>query len=126
MPGMVGSSGRPGRERRAVSEEHSGHPGQELPPAAESRMAEIRRSGTWGSALSSDEFAAVRSVGFEPSGQVLGAAVYNIGYAGGYGCPGAWGSYSPLGYGPAARTQVSSRGGYGSVGAPGAEPEPGQ
>jgi uncharacterized protein YbjQ (UPF0145 family) len=55
-------------------------------------------------------------VGFEPVGQVLGAAVYNIGYAGGYGCPGAWGSYSPLGYGPAARTQVSSRGGYGSFG----------
>src|SRR6202167_2779088 len=79
-------------------------------------MAEIRRSGTWGSSLSSDEFAAVRSVGFEPSGQVLGAAVYNIGYAGGYGWPGAWGSYSPLGYGPAARTQVSSRGGYGSFG----------
>src|SRR5277367_2496557 len=79
-------------------------------------MAEIRRSGTWGSSLSSDEFASVRSVGFEPVGQVLGAAVYNIGYAGGYGCPGAWGSYGPLGYGPAARTQVSSRGGYGSFG----------
>src|SRR5580658_5310731 len=79
-------------------------------------MAEIRRSGTWGSALSSDEFAAVRSVGFEAAGQVLGAAVYNIGYVGGYGCPGAWGSYSPLGYGPSARTQVSSRGGYGSFG----------
>jgi uncharacterized protein YbjQ (UPF0145 family) len=79
-------------------------------------MAEIRRSGTWGSSLSPDEFAGVRSVGFEPVGQVLGAAVYNIGYAGGYGCPGAWGSYSPLGYGPAARTQVSSRGGYGIVG----------
>ena len=49
-----------------------------------------RRSGTWGSALTTDEFAAIRSVGFEPVGQVLGAAVYNIGYTGGYGCPGAW------------------------------------
>ena len=57
-------------------------------------MAEIRRSGTWGSSLTSDEFAAVRSVGFQPVGQVLGAAVYNIGYTGGYGCPGAWGSYT--------------------------------
>ena len=66
-----------------------------LPPAAEARMAEIRRSGTWGSALTSDEFAAIRSVGFEAVGQVLGAAVYNVGYTGGYGCPGAWGSYSP-------------------------------
>ena len=76
-------------------------------------MAEIRSSGTWGSALSSDEFAAVRSAGFEPVGQVLGAAVYNIGFTGGYGCPGAWGSYR-YAWGPNARTQVSSRGGYGS------------
>src|SRR3984885_5441868 len=78
-------------------------------------MAEIRRSGTWGSALTSDEFAAIRSVGFEPVGQVLGAAVYNIGYTGGYNCPGAWGSF---GYGIPARTvtQVSSRGGFGSFG----------
>jgi uncharacterized protein YbjQ (UPF0145 family) len=86
-----------------------------LPPAAEARLAEIRRSGTWGSALTSDEFAAVRTVGFEPAGQVLGAAVYNVGYTGGYGCPGAWGGYN-LGWAPAARTQVSSGGGYGSFG----------
>ena len=52
-------------------------------------MAEIRRSGTWGSALTADEFTAIKSTGFEPVGQVLGAAVYNIGYTGGYGCPGA-------------------------------------
>ena len=39
----------------------------ELPAAAEARMAEIRASGTWGSALTSDEFAAIRSVGFEPA-----------------------------------------------------------
>ena len=70
-------------------------------------MQEIRASGTWGSVLTSDEFAAIRSVGFEPVGQVLGAAVYNIGYTGGYNCPGAWGSW---GYGVPARTvtQVSS------------------
>src|SRR6516225_12180181 len=76
-------------------------------------MQEIRASGTWGSALTSDEFAAIRSVGFEPVGQVLGAAVYNIGYTGGYNCPGAWGSW---GYGVPARTvtQVSSQGGFGS------------
>ena len=42
-------------------------------------MAEIRSSGTWGSALSADEFAAIRSVGFEPVGQVFGAAVYSAG-----------------------------------------------
>lgn len=87
----------------------------DLPKAAQARMAEIRSSGTWGSALTSDEFAAIRSVGFEAAGQVLGAAVYNVGYTGGYGCPGAWGGYS-LAWGPQARTQVSSRGGYGSFG----------
>jgi uncharacterized protein YbjQ (UPF0145 family) len=88
---------------------------EELPAVAEARMAEIRRSGTWGSALTTDEFAAIRSVGFEPVGQVLGAAVYNIGYTGGYNCPGAWGSW---GYGYAmpnrSTTQVSSQGGFGS------------
>jgi len=73
-----------------VSEHQSG---DGLPPAAESRLAEIRRSGTWGSALTADEFTALRSVGFEPVGQVLGAAVYNIGYTGGYACPGAWAGY---------------------------------
>src|ERR1700756_3377917 len=78
-------------------------------------MAEIRASGTWGSALTSDEFAAIRSVGFAPVGQVLGACVYNIGYTGGYACPGSWGGY---GYGTVmpvqTKTQVSSRAGYGS------------
>ena len=96
---------------RATLDSVSNH----LPPAAEARLAEIRSSGTWGSALTADEFAAVRTVGFEPVGQVLGAAVYNIGYTGGYGCPGAWGGYN-LAWAPAARTQVSSRGGYGSYG----------
>ncbi len=71
-------------------------PGRNLPPAAEARMAEVRRSGTWSSALSTDEFAAIRSAGFEPVGQVLGAAVYNLGYTGGYGCP-AFGSGYGLG-----------------------------
>jgi uncharacterized protein YbjQ (UPF0145 family) len=87
-----------------------------LPPAAEARMREIRRSGTWGSALSADEFTAIRSAGFEPAGQVLGAAVYNIGYTGGYGCPGAWaGWYNSVGpY--RSTTQVSGRGGYATFG----------
>jgi uncharacterized protein YbjQ (UPF0145 family) len=86
---------------------------EQLPAAAQARMAEIRASGTWGSALTSDEFVAIRSVGFEPVGQVLGAAVYNIGFTGGYNCPGAWGSW---GYAVPARTvtQVSGRGGFGS------------
>ena len=96
-----------------MSEDRSGH---ELPPAAESRMAEIRRSGTWGSALSSDEFTAIKSVGFEPVGQVLGAAVYNVGYAGGYGCPGAWAGYGGYVTPYQSVTAVSSSGALGAYG----------
>ncbi len=86
---------------------------EHLPATARARMEEIRRSGTWGSALTSDEFAAIRSVGFEPVGQVLGAAVYNVGYTGGYNCPGAWG-FGQYGMPARTRTQVSSQGGFGS------------
>ena len=68
-------------------------PDLRLPAAAQARMAEIRNSGTWSSALSTAEFAAIRGTGFEPAGQVLGAAVYNIGYTGGYSCPGAWAGF---------------------------------
>jgi uncharacterized protein YbjQ (UPF0145 family) len=88
----------------------------DLPPHAQERLAEIRSSGTWGSALSSEEFSAIRSVGFEAAGQVLGAAVYNLGFTGGYSCPGPWGGgYGYGNVGLPARTQVSSRGySYGS------------
>ena len=72
-------------------------------------MAEIRSSGTWGSALSTDEFAAIRSVGFEPVGQVLGAAVYNLGYTGAYSCPAGW-SGRFLGGAATAGVQVSGEG----------------
>jgi uncharacterized protein YbjQ (UPF0145 family) len=67
--------------------------GRGLPPAAQARLAEIRGSGTWGSALTSDEFTAIRASGFQPVGQVLGAAVYNLGYTGGYMCPAAASGY---------------------------------
>jgi uncharacterized protein YbjQ (UPF0145 family) len=79
-------------------------------------MAEIRTSGTWSSALSTEEFAAIRSVGFEPVGQVLGAAVYNIGFSGGYNCPGAWSRFGTYTQAYRSVTQVSGRGGYGSFG----------
>ena len=55
-------------------------------------MAET--SGTWSSALTSGEFAAIRSAGFEPVGQVFGAAVYEAGAASGPSCPA--GSFGPL------------------------------
>jgi uncharacterized protein YbjQ (UPF0145 family) len=85
-----------------------------LPEAARARMASIRSSGTWGSALTTDEFAAIRGVGFEPVGQVFGAAVYSAGDTG-YRCPGAW---RPSAGGTPARpaTQVSGQGSAGSFG----------
>ena len=88
----------------------------EDPPAvARARAAGIRPGGAWGSALTSQEFAAVRGVGFEPVGQVFGAAVYAVGYARGYGCPGERGSSGDrMPAGPA--IQVSGRDGAGSFG----------
>lgn len=50
-----------------------------LPSSASGRMTRIRSSGTWGSAPTSDEFAAIRGTGFEPLGGLeftaLGTAV---------------------------------------------------
>ena len=83
----------------------------ELPGLGRARMAALRASGTWGSALTADEFAAIRGVGFEPVGQVFGAAVYSVGYTG-YSCPGTWrsdGDQTPA-------TQLSGRSGPGSFG----------
>jgi uncharacterized protein YbjQ (UPF0145 family) len=94
--------------------------GRGLPPAARARLAEIRASGTWGSALTSDEFTAIKAAGFQPVGQVLGAAVYNLGYTGGYMCPAATAGYGGLGIGVTYAnpfrtvTSVSSSGTYGS------------
>src|SRR5215467_2101909 len=61
--------------------------GEQLPPAARERLAEQRAARTWGSTLTVSEFTAVSKVGFEPAGQVLGAAVYNVGDAGDEECP---------------------------------------
>jgi uncharacterized protein YbjQ (UPF0145 family) len=47
-----------------------------LPPAAQARLHEA--GGTWTSGLSVPEFAAIRSEGFEPMGQVMGSTVYNL------------------------------------------------
>jgi uncharacterized protein YbjQ (UPF0145 family) len=62
-------------------------PGQELPAAARERLAGQRDKHSWGSTLGVSEFAAISKVGFQPVGQVLGAAVYNIGDAGDEECP---------------------------------------
>ncbi len=85
-------------------------PDQGLPPAARARLAEIKSSGTWSSALSTAEFAAIRSAGFEPVGQVLGAAVYNIGQFSDDSCP-TYGSRDD----PPARRQSRTAAVYTSV-----------
>jgi hypothetical protein len=46
--------------------------GEGLPPTARERVDEARRSGTWTSALSTGEFASVRSVGFDRAGRYWG------------------------------------------------------
>ncbi|MET9697820.1 heavy metal-binding domain-containing protein [Streptomyces sp. NPDC006529] len=60
------------------------------PGSAAGRTGRPWAGGSWDSALSVEEFAAVQGVGFEPVGQVLGTAVFTIGYTGLGGCPGAW------------------------------------
>jgi uncharacterized protein YbjQ (UPF0145 family) len=72
--------------------ETAGEPGRApagpgLPAAAAARLTEMRETRAWGSTLRVDEFAAISRVGFEPAGQVLGAAVYNVGDAGDEACP---------------------------------------
>ena len=51
-------------------------------------MPEAPDRAAWGSALTVGEFAAIRGAGFEPVGQVFGAAVFSSGSAGMYRCPG--------------------------------------
>ena len=77
---------------------------QDLPPAAQARLADTQAGGSWGSSLSVSEFAAISKVGFRPAGQVLGAAVYNIGDAGDEDCPYALAVYRGEGT-PAYRPQ---------------------
>ncbi|MGW2823402.1 heavy metal-binding domain-containing protein [Streptomyces sp. NPDC001443] len=60
------------------------------PEAAADGAARPPAGRTWDSALTAREFAAIEGAGFEPVGQVLGTAVFNIGYTGVWGCPGAW------------------------------------
>jgi len=57
------------------------------------KNATASAGGAWDSALPVGDFAAIRSVGFEPVGQVFGAAVYYPGTVLGAGCPGTSAEY---------------------------------
>jgi uncharacterized protein YbjQ (UPF0145 family) len=58
-----------------------------LPGAAQARLADMTSHRTWGSSLGVAEFTTISKVGFQPVGQVLGAAVWNVGDTGGEECP---------------------------------------
>ena len=64
---------------------------------------------TWGSALTADEFAAIRAARFEPVGQVFGAAVYSSASAGMYGCPGTSVAASLAPFGPLVQAMYEAR-----------------
>jgi uncharacterized protein YbjQ (UPF0145 family) len=82
---------------------------QGLPSAAQARLAGMQDRHSWGSSLAVNEFAAISKVGFQPVGQVLGAAVYNIGDAGDEECPYGLAVYRREGT-PAYRPQGSGLG----------------
>src|ERR1700723_58575 len=83
---------------------------------AAARIAGTGSSGTWGSSLTCGEFAAVRSAGFEPVGQVFGAAVFAAGAASESRCPAAGGSAGGGGPGGAAGPGEREGGGGGGGG----------
>ncbi len=73
-------------------------------------MTQVPASGTWGSALTAEEFTTIRSAGFEPVGQVFGATVYTSGSAGTYRCPGtSTPGESPEFFGPLVRAMYEAR-----------------
>jgi uncharacterized protein YbjQ (UPF0145 family) len=68
-----------------------------LPVTATRRIAEARESGgTWSSDLSVAELAAVRAVGFDPVGLVMGTSIYRIAYQVARGLGGGWRPSGPV------------------------------
>jgi|HubBroStandDraft_1064217.scaffolds.fasta_scaffold21778_2 uncharacterized protein YbjQ (UPF0145 family) len=77
MPEEGADGGSDARDRASVEALDGGG----LPVTARKRIAEAEATGgTWGSDLSVAELAAVRAVGFDPVGLVMGSCVYQIGY----------------------------------------------
>lgn len=80
------------RRGAVVRRNRLGGVSEELSAAEEAAATGARSEGAWGSVLACQEFAAVRSAGFAPVGQVFGAAVYAAAAASGSSCPGAAGA----------------------------------
>jgi uncharacterized protein YbjQ (UPF0145 family) len=70
----------------------------QLPLKAQERLADLASRQVFTSDLSVAEFEVIRSVGFEPVGQVMGSCVYQIGYAGYGSCGWVGGGFSPGGW----------------------------
>ena len=81
-------------DARSIAELDAGR----LPLRAQQRLATMRADAAFTSSLSVDEHHAIRSVGFSPVGQVMGAAVVHPG-AFGFGNCGYYGSYGGYGAG---------------------------
>lgn len=80
---------RPGGGPEGLGRPSGGPEG--MPEAAQVRLAESDRVGSWTSDLSSAELVAVRGVGFEPAGLVLGSSIYHLGSQWGALGFGVWG-----------------------------------
>lgn len=80
-----------------------------LPVRAQQRLATIRADEAFTSDLTVDEHHAIRSVGFEPVGQVLGSSVYHVAWTGGWNCGYSGGGLIRRSGGIAPVTQVADR-----------------
>ena len=82
----------------------------QLPLRAQERLQSQRqRPGGFTSDLTVDEFAAIRSVGFEPVSQVMGSSVYQIGFSGYCPARGTWGSFATTELAPYAQALYQAR-----------------
>ena len=92
-----------------------------LPLQAQWRIAMLRNAadtgapGAFTSDLSTQEFAAIRSVGFRPVGQVMGSAVFNVGWSyTGCGYNRYGGAYGAVGYNQGGFSGQGIGGSYGA------------
>jgi uncharacterized protein YbjQ (UPF0145 family) len=82
----------------------------ELPLRAQERLQRLREQpGGFTSDLTVDEFAAIRSVGFEPVSQVMGSSVYQIGFSGYCPARGQWGDFTTTELSPYAQALYHAR-----------------
>ena len=116
----LGSVVAPGTEGSARlsggSVSRLGDVSEEVPAVAGAQVAGARSGSTWGSALASQEFAAIGGVGFEPVGQALAPPSTLPGTLAGTAVPGRRGDQPTARRSAHPATQVSGQGYLGSFG----------